>query len=145
MTTPAGWVLTNCAVQSGSADGDSNPAFTFIGAPTVRAACLNGKQGATGSIVSPVISGGCKKLSLNYGFAFGDKKCQFTINIKQNGSVVKTETVKVDPVEKLKAFSYSMDVNVSGDFSIEIVNDALSATASKNTDRVSIWNISWTN
>lgn len=145
VTTPAGWVLTNCAVQSGSSDGDSNPAFTFIGAPTVRAACLNGKQGATGSIVSPVISGGCKKLSLNYGFAFGDKKCQFTINIKQNGSVVKTETVKVDPVEKLKAFSYSMDVNVSGDFSIEIVNDALSATASKNTDRVSIWNISWTN
>ena len=36
-----------------------------------------------------------------------------------------------------------MDVNVSGDFVIEIVNDCKTGT-DKNVDRVSIWNITWT-
>lgn len=145
VTTAQGWVLTNCAVQSGSDSGDANPAFTFIGAPSVRAACLNGKQGAEGTLVSPTLAGGCKTLTFNYGFAFNEKKCKFTVNIKQDGAVVKTQTVTLDTIQKNTALNFSMDVNVTGNFVIEIVNDAYSANSTKNTDRVSIWNISWTN
>lgn len=144
VTTANGWTLTNCAVQQGSTSGDANPAFTFIGSPETRAACLNGKKGATGRLVSPLLSGGIKTLSFKYGFAFTETKCQVTINIIQGGSTVASKTLTVDPVTKLKAFDFSADFNVSGDFTIEIVNDALTATSTKNTDRISIWNISWT-
>ncbi len=143
-TTTDGWKLTNCAVQGGSGgSGDSNPLFDFLGAKTVRAACLNGKKGSQGTLVSPLIAGGIKKLTFNYGFAFGDSKCKFTINIKQNGNVVATKTVTIDSVTKFEVKDYSWDANVTGDFVLEFVNDAYSGVTS-NKDRISIWNISWT-
>ncbi|MDE5685355.1 MAG: hypothetical protein K2I26_02230 [Paramuribaculum sp.] len=144
VTTTDGWTLTNCAVQCGTTGSDANPAFGFIGSADTRAACLNGKVGACGSLVSPVISGGIKTLTFKYGFAFAETKCQFTINIKQNGSVVATKSVTLDSITKLTAMDFSWDVNVSGDFVMEIVNDAYSQTSTGNKDRVSIWNISWT-
>ncbi|MCM1483508.1 MAG: DUF5689 domain-containing protein [Muribaculaceae bacterium] len=145
VTTPNGWHIKNCAIQSGSDGDDLNPAFKFIGGSSVRAVCLNGKKGSEGIITSPTLTGGCKTLSFSYGFAFTESKCQFTVNVKQGGNVVKTQTVTLDSITQKQAYSFTMDVNVTGDFTIEIVNDAYSATDAKNTDRVSIWNISWTN
>lgn len=143
-TTTDGWVLKNCAVQTGTSGADNNPAFKFIGDDNVRAACLNGKQGSAGTLTSPLISGGIKSLKFNYGFAFNETKCRFTVNIKQNGATVATKTVTIDSITKLKAFDYTWDgINVTGNFTIEFVNDCYSAAA-KNSDRVSIWNISWT-
>lgn len=134
----------NCAIQTGTTGSDSNPAFSFIGDASVRAACLNGKKGSQGTITSPLIAGGIKKLTFNYGFAFSDAKCKFTVNIKQNGAVVATKTFTIDSITKLKAESAEWDgINVSGNFVMEIVNDAYSASTS-NKDRVSIWNIAWT-
>lgn len=144
VTTTQGWTLTNCAVQSGSAGADANPAFGYIGAVATRAACLNGKQGAAGTLVSPLIAGGIKTLTFKYGFSFAETKCQFTVNIKQDGAVVATKTVTLDSITKLTAMDFTWDANVTGDFVLEIVNDAYSANATKNTDRVSIWDISWT-
>ena len=143
-TTTNGWVAANCAVQSGG-DKDANPVFQFIGTSDDIAVCLNGKSSAPGSLTSPTLTGGIKTLTFKYGFAFSDKQCDFTINIKQNGSVVKTKTVNVATVTKLTAIDFSWsDINVTGDFVIEIVNDCKTGT-DKNVDRVSIWNISWTN
>ena len=93
--------------------------------------------------MSPTIAGGIKTLTFKYGFAFAETKCQFTINIKQNGAVVASKTVTLDSITKLTAMDFSWDANVSGDFVMEIVNDSYSA-ATANKDRVSIWNISWT-
>lgn len=143
-TTTNGWVATNCAVQSGGAQ-DSNPVFTFIGSSAdVKAVCLNGKSGAAGSLVSPTLTGGISKLTFKYGFAFSDKQCKFTINIKQGGTTVQTKTVDLDTVTKLQANDFEWAVSVSGDFQIEIVNDCKTGTA-KNVDRVSIWDIQWNN
>lgn len=141
-TTTAGWVVTNCAVQAGGTK-DANPVFTFIGdSDAVKAVCLNGKSSAPGTIVSPTLTGGIKALKFNYGFAFSDKQCKFTIKIKQNGTEVKTETVDLSTVTKFAVCDFHMDCNVSGDFVIEIVNDCKTGT-DKNVDRVSIWNLSW--
>lgn len=143
-TTEAGWVATNCAVQSGGA-ADSNPVFTFIGSSSdTKAVCLNGKVGAAGSLVSPTLSGGIKVLTFKYGFAFADTQCKFTVNIKQNGSVVKSKEVDLDSITKFEVYDFSMDCDVSGEFVIEIVNDCKS-NKTTNSDRVSIWNIAWTN
>ena len=84
-------------------------------------------------------------LTFNYGFAFTEKKAGFTVNIKDaSGNVIKTQSVKVDTIEKLKAYGFSMEVNYTGNFTIEIVNDCYSGTENKNTDRISFWNLTWT-
>lgn len=145
VTTTDGWVATNCAVQTGGAK-DNNPAFTMIGSSAdIHAVCLNGKASTPGSLVSPTLTGGIKKLSFKYGFAFSDKQAKFTINIKQNGAVVKTQTVDLTSVTKGQAVDFSMDCNVSGSFVIEIVNDCKTGGTVKNVDRVSIWDITWSN
>ena len=145
VTTTDGWVATNCAVQTGGAK-DNNPAFTMIGSSAdIHAVCLNGKASTPGSLVSPTLTGGIKKLSFKYGFAFSDKQAKFTINIKQNGAVVKTQTVDLTSVTKGQAVDFSMDCNVSGSFVIEIVNDCKTGGTDKNVDRVSIWDITWSN
>lgn len=143
-TTTAGWVATNCAIQSGTTGNDSNPKFGFIGDESVFAVCLNGKTSAPGSLVSPTLAGGIKTLSFNYGFAFKDTACTFTINIKQNGQVVKSVTYKVPETTQKTTYDYLAEFNVEGDFVIEIVNDCESAQ-DKNIDRISIWNLTWTN
>ncbi|MDE5929603.1 MAG: choice-of-anchor J domain-containing protein [Muribaculaceae bacterium] len=142
-TTESGWTAVNCNILSGSDTGtDSNPRFSFIGSGSTLAPCLNGKAGSAGTLTSPTLTGGLGKLTFNYGFAYKDTKCQFTVNILQNGAVVKTQTVTLDSIEQFKAYEFSWDVNISGDFVIEIVNDSYSAKTS-NCDRVAIWNLTW--
>lgn len=145
-TNATGWTAENCIILSGDADASkaSNPYFGFIGGAGTLAPTLNGKASAPGKLTSPVLTGGCGKLTFNYGFAFTETKAKFTVNIKdKSGNVVKTDTVTLDSITKLTALSYSLDVNVSGDFVIEIVNDCYTA-ATANKDRVSIWNLTWT-
>lgn len=144
-TSAAGWVATNCALLSGDDNGgNTNPQFAFIGSSSTFAPTLNGKTSAPGSLVSPTLSGGLKTLTFNYGFAFSDTNCSITINIKQNGAVVASETLERTDMAKQEVYDYTMNASVSGDFVIEIVNNCPSAV-DKNKDRVSIWNLSWTN
>ncbi|MBO5053564.1 MAG: choice-of-anchor J domain-containing protein [Muribaculaceae bacterium] len=139
-----GWVATN-AIILGGGDTDSNPYFTFIGASGTLAPTLNGRPDKIGTLTSPLLSGSIKMLTFNYGFAFTEKKAGFTVNIKDaSGNVIKTQSVKVDTIEKLKAYGFSMEVNYTGNFTIEIVNDCYSGTENKNTDRISFWNLTWT-
>jgi hypothetical protein len=144
-TNATGWTATNCAILGGLDSGtDSNPYFTFIGSGTTLAPTMNGKTTALGTIVSPTLTGGIKTLTFNYGFAFSDTKCQFTVTVKDtSGNVVKEDTVTLDSITKLSAYEYSLDVNYTGDFTIELANQGYSNSTS-NKDRVSIWNLTWT-
>lgn len=147
-TTTDGWVCANCAVQQGSEDSstDKNPAFGCIGGADVRAVCLNGKKTTPGSITSPTLTGGITKLTFNFGFMFaeGTLKPKFTVNIKQGGNVVATESYVCEDTEKFKVQDFSMTCNVTGDFVIEIVNDC-AGQQTANKERISIWNLQWTN
>ena len=145
-TSTRGWVATNCCLFQGGAS-EMNPTFPFIGYVTgtstyAKAPTLNGKKTSVGTIVSPVIKGGMTNLSLNYGAAMSDKVLSFRIDVKQNGSVVKTWTVTNESVTQKTVYSFSADCNVQGDFTIEITN-LCPSNASSNKDRVSIWNLMW--
>lgn len=143
-TNATGWTANN-AIILGGGDNDSNPYFTFIGASGTLAPTIKGTKGAEGSIVSPVLTGGIKTLTFSYGFAFNESKAGFTVNVKDaSGNVIKTQTVTCDPVTTKTAFTFTMDVNYSGSFTIEIVNDGLSGATSGNKDRLSVWNLTWT-
>lgn len=143
-TSTTGWTAENCNILAGQEEGkaDSNPRFSFIGSTSTLAPCLNGKAGAAGVLTSPTLTGGIATLTFKYGFAYKDTQCRFTVNIKQNGAVVKTQTVTLDTIEQFKVYDFSMNVNIQGDFVIEIVNDAMGQKTT-NSERVAIWNLSW--
>ena len=144
-TTTNGWKGTNCAVMQGGTS-DNNPTFKFIGSTSAtRAFTINGKTSAKGTITSPTLTTGCGKLSLKYGHAFSESNgVDFTITIKQNGTAVQTYKVDVNSITQKKAYTWEQDVNVAGDFVIEITNNSPSNNSSSNKDRVSIWDIVWT-
>ena len=144
-TTTAGWKGTNCAVMQGGTS-DSNPTFKFIGSTNAtRAFTMNGKTSAKGQITSPTLTTGCGTLSLKYGHAFSESNgVDFTVTIKQNGTAVQTYKVDVNSITQKKAYTWEQDVNVAGDFVIEITNNSPSNNSSSNKDRVSIWDIEWT-
>ena len=145
-TNATGWTLDNGIILAGQKAGeaDNNPRFAFIGGESTLAPTLNGRTTKIGKLTSPTLTGGCKTLSFYYGFAFNEKMCSFTVQVLQDGKTVKEQKVELSTIEKAHAYQFSMDVNVSGDFQVVITNNCLSGQ-DKNADRVSIWNLTWTN
>jgi hypothetical protein len=147
-TSTAGWVLTNCAVQEGG-EKDANPVYILLGKVAgtdtwAKAACMNGKTTAVGTIESPEIAGGCGTLSFDYANIFTEANgVNFQIEVIQNGSVVKTIVVDEDNITKMTKYVFSQDVNVSGSFKLKFTNLCPSQNTG-NKDRVSIWNLVWT-
>ena len=146
-TSKKGWVANNCTLlQGGAADG--NPVFAFIGFVTgsttayAMAPTLNGGTSSVGTLVSPVIKGGMKKLRFNYGAAYSGTSISFRVDIKQNGNVVKTWTVTENPVTQKHAYAFEQECNINGDFTIEFTN-LCPSNATGNKDRASIWNVNW--
>lgn len=149
-STAQGWKGTNCNVLIGG-EADSNPTFQFLGkvegtSTWAKGCTLNGKTSAVGTLVSPTISKGIKSLKFNYAAAYSETKLKFRVDIKNAaGNVVKSETITVDPVEKLKVYTAEVnDINLAGDFTIEFTNLSPSGMDS-NKDRVTLWNIAWVN
>ena len=143
-TNATGWTATNSIILSGSDTGtDANPAFAFIGNASTLAVNLNGKSGSCGTLTSPTLTGGCGTLTFKYGAAYSDTKMSFTVNIKQGANIVKTITVEPASFAKFEVMDFNWEVNVKGDFVIEIINNGPSASTS-NKDRVAIWNLTWT-
>ena len=146
-TSTKGWEATNSLLFQGGSS-DAPPTYQFIGFMTgsdtnyAMAPTLNGKTSAVGTLVSPTLKGGMKKLTFKYGAAFSDKNLAFRVDVKQNGSVVKTWEVNRSDIVTKTAYTFSEDCNVNGDFTIEITNLCPSGSTS-NKDRVSIWNLVW--
>ena len=140
--TTAGWAYTNCAIFKGGAS-DSSPAFVMIGDDSNRALCMNGKTSAKGTITSPTITTGCGTLKFNYGLPFSDTKIKFTVDIIQNGEIVKTFTVDNSSATKLTKYSFEETIDVVGEFQIAFKNLSPSNSTS-NKDRTAIWDVEWT-
>lgn len=143
-----GWVAENCAIVSGNdADKNESPKFAFISNdPKTLAPVLNGKTSATGKLTSPVLENGIKDLSFSYGLPYSDKKLDITVNIYDEDGTTLVKTAKVAPetVAKQTAYDFNLaDINHTGKFVIEIVNDCPSNVDS-NKDRTAIWNLTWT-
>ena len=145
-TTTNGWVASNSSVLKGGTS-DSNPQFIMIGTDSDRAVCLNGKNSAAGSLMSPILNGGINKLSFNYGLPFSDNKVGLEINIKDaSGTILATKTISESSVSTKTVFTFvwELDEDITTDFVIEIKNTSPSNSTS-NKDRVAIWNITWEN
>lgn len=140
--TTAGWEYANCAIFKGGTS-DSSPAFVMIGDASNRALCMNGKTTAKGTITSPILTTGCGTLKFNYGLPFGDTKIKFTVDIIQNGEIVKTFTVENLSATKLTTYSFEETIEVAGEFQIVFTNQSPSNSTS-NKDRTAVWDVEWT-
>ena len=149
-TTTNGWNIVNCAVQVGAESGN-NPKFPFLGKSDITgdwayAVCMNGKTSAVGTITSPTLTTGCGTLSFNYAYLFSESNgIKFKVEIVQNNAAVKTFTVekaKTDCAMQTK-YTFSEEVNVSGDFQIVFTNLSPSNN-NGNKDRYSVWDVQWT-
>ena len=143
-----GWTAENCAIVGGNdADKNENPKFAFISNdPKTLAPVLNGKTSATGKLTSPVLENGIKDLTFNCGLPYSDTKISLTVNIYDEDGTTLVKTAKVAPetVAKQTAYDFNLaDINHTGKFVIEIVNDCPS-NADSNKDRTAIWNLTWT-
>lgn len=143
-----GWTAENCAIVSGNdtPDANENPQYAFIGDAKTLAPVLNGKTSATGKLTSPVLENGIKDLTFNCGLPYSDTKISLTVNIYDEDGTTLVKTAKVAPetVAKQTAYDFNLaDINHTGKFVIEIVNDCPS-NADSNKDRTAIWNLTWT-
>ena len=126
----AGWKLTNAIVA------DVNGSLRPI---------IKGTIGAVGVITSPTLVGGCGTLKFSYALPYKDTKgFSVTVTIK-NASHSKSVKIENNSTTKLQEYEASIeDVNIAGDFTIEITNNSPSKKTSGNYDRFAIWNIQWT-
>jgi len=74
--------------------------------------------------------------------AFAETQLSFRVDVKQNGSVVKTWTVTPSSLTQKTAYSFEESCSISGEFTIEFTNLCPTGSSS-NKDRVSIWNVNW--
>ena len=149
-TTANGWTTTNSAIQTGKAsDPAANPQFPVIGPDnTHKAPCMNGKTSAPGKITSPTLTGGISKLTMVYTKMFTDTKLSVTITITDiaTGATYThvVENLSLNKDEKYVEYTaeWVLDTAITGDFTIEIVNNCPSKSTS-NKDRITILDLSW--
>lgn len=146
-TTTTGWVITNSAIQAGGSTV-MNPQFPVIGPDnTHKAVCLNGNTSAPGKVTSPTLTGGISKLNMVYTKMFTDTKLSVTITITDlTTGTAYSETISVELPNTEKyveyPFEWVLDTPITGDFTIEIVNNCPSA-ATGNKDRFTILSLTW--
>ena len=128
-----GWTAENAMVHAGwnadSGMAEEGGHFGIYGEDydVTAAVVLNGKTSATGKLTSPTLTGGCGTLSLNYACVFSVQKLSLHVSVLQNGVAVQEYDVVPENLVQKEKYEWSKDVNVEGDFSIEIVNNCPSA------------------
>ena len=106
---------------------------------------INGKTTEKGVITSPEFNYGIKELSFDYYYSFNESNgISFKVEIKQNGSVVKTETItKADAVKNTIYSATIENINLEGKYQIVFTNLCPTGKSSGNADRYAIGNLCW--
>ncbi len=146
--TTNGWKTENSAIQIGGPN-DANPAYVVVGdSKDDKAICLNGKTGAPGKVTSPTLTGGISKLTLVYTKMFTDTALSVTITVTDVATgtkythTVSREVAKNDDKYVVWTDEWVLETAITGEFTIEIVNDCPSASTS-NKDRLTILELTW--
>lgn len=137
-TNDDGWTATNARCDKQAID-------IFA---TSEQITLNGITSNPGKLTSALIKdGSISSLKFKYGYAFNENRTiSLTINIKNaEGEIVATTTLTDTTVTQQvgESFTWTLDQTYVGDFTIEIINNCPSGSASTYKDRVSIADLYW--
>ena len=107
---------------------------------------MQGNTNSVGVITSPEFNYGIGQLTLDYMYPFSESNgVSFKVEIKQNGNVVKTETITNAAATQNQVYTATIEnINVEGKFQIVITNLSPSAKSSSK-DRFGVGNICWAN
>ena len=149
-TSASGWVADNSCVLKGGTE-NSSPTFQFIGfrndseTEYAIAVCLNGKTTASGSLTSPLVKNGIKKLKFNYGLPFSNDKVSLQLQVLDKDlNVMWTEQLDNENAATKVAYTFEKEISdVTSDFYIRITNNCPQQSEVANKDRVAIWNLIW--
>ena len=133
-TSEAGWTVTDAVILDQEYD------FGVSGLKPV----LQGKKSTKGTLSSPILSGGCGKLSFTYGRTKTKTGALILIEIKDaSGNVLKSETYTNDTIAQYETDTVEYDFNIAGDFIITITNNAYNNSRT-TMDSFCILELSWT-
>ncbi len=135
-TNKDGWTINNGRCDEQSVWGGADQII------------LNGKTSNVGKLTSCKLTGGIKKLYVDYGYAFSESNgVSFKIVIKNaEGTVVASTDVVNADLAKLESaqFVWTLETPVEGEFVIEIVNNC-PTNKDGNADRYTLFNLAWEN
>ena len=106
---------------------------------------LAARSSQIGTLTSPLLSGGCGTVTIDYTRAFTNTGSNFTIEIKSSDgeTVLKSDSHVDDTLKQYERSKLSFDFNVSGDFIIVVTGNKCSNTGTTNDDFMII-DLSWT-
>lgn len=106
---------------------------------------LAARSSQNGTLTSPLLSGGCGTVTIDYTRAFTNTGSNFTIEIKSSDgeTVLKSDSHVDDTLKQYERSKLSFDFNVSGDFIIVVTGNKCSNTGTTNDDFMII-DLSWT-
>lgn len=127
----------------------------FVGESVESVVGLSGGTNAPGQLESPSISGGCKKLRIEYGYHTMPKSMQkgISINVKltsASGAELYNDNIIVEYGDgvafatlKDKKQSWEKELKVEGDFKVTIKNNCPSNKTAQAYDTFDILSVSW--
>ena len=140
-TSDAGWVAENVRFKDPETYAEDIPAAVIT---------LSGNISQVGKLTSPILSGGCDMLMVNYGIsampASLTKGLSLTVNIlNSTDEIIQTNkiTVAKGDLERATIYTEEFKINESGEFKIQIINDCLSGRTGNSTDMTDILKVSW--
>lgn len=133
-STTAGWILTN------GIPSDLSDHFPDVGVRPV----LNIERGKTyGVLSSPILSGGCGTISIDYTRTKSKTGSKFSIDIKdKDGNVIKSVDHSDTTLAQWGRSQLTFDINVAGEFQIVVKGDTNKAKITG--DNLAIISLSWT-
>lgn len=135
-STNDGWIATDSSVKNFSSRYDD-----VEGPRPVLAA----RTAKTGKLTSPVLSGGCGTVTIDYTRAVTKNGSNFTIDVLSGDgeSVLKSYSHIDDTLTQYERNRLSFDFNIQGDFIIVVTGNKCSNTGTSNDDFMII-DLSWT-
>lgn len=141
--TNNGWNTTSTRIVK-PMNGD-NPRYEDVGSG-VRPALSGRRNNVSGTLSSPVLTGGCGSVTIDYTRYTTKTGSNFTVEIfdANTGSLLKSESHTDDSLAQYERNKLSFDFNVSGDFKIVVTAYKCSNTSNTTNDDLMIVDLSWT-
>lgn len=139
-----GWSVVSSRIMQFTNGGATIPRYEDIGLE-IRPVLAARQNNVSGVLTSPILSGGCGKVSIDYARITNQTGNNCTIEIKDsNGTVLKSFSHVDDTSVQYDRDVLNFDINITGDFQIVITANKCSNTATTLNDDFAIFDISWT-
>lgn len=141
--TTNGWSTTSTRIAK-ALNGD-NPRYDDVGTG-VRPVISGRRNDVSGVLSSPILTGGCGTVTIDYSRHTSKTGSNFTVEIKDvsTGSIIKSETHTDETLAQYERNKLNFDFNISGEFQIVVTAYKCSNTSNTTNDDLMIIELAWT-